>query len=121
VLLTAVRLGVLQHTAWDAKHARDSLNISAILDREIECVVEVIAQRPRAQDDRESRDIFNAFLRRMQKLKESYESRIANETRPEHHVDLDLGDQLMDESLNLTTPFWDSIEDDLTWLFNGNI
>jgi hypothetical protein len=44
VLMTTIRLALFEHKVWDITHARRMLNVSAILDREIDCINEVIRQ-----------------------------------------------------------------------------
>lgn len=119
VLLTSVRLAVFEHEAWDVTYARLSLNVSAVLEREIECILQAIQQPPQAQDGGERKNILHGFLRRMQKLKESYEDRIRNEATSEQYADINPGTQVMDGSFNLANSFWDLNEDDLNWLWSG--
>ncbi len=119
VLLTAVKLATFEHGAWDLAYVRSLLDVFGIIDHEIECIEEVILQRPGSEGAVGDRDIFNGFLDRMRKLKTAYESRNTARTMLAGADTIDLNDQASGYPSDFNPAFWDALGDDVDWMING--
>lgn len=75
-ILTAIELSFLQLENWDTAEVRETINITKILDHEIETLEEIAAKRQQYPSDDIKKDIFWRFAERMRKTRSLYVSKM---------------------------------------------
>ena len=80
-ILTGFELAFLTLEGWDTAQVRQSVDITKLLDREIEKLEETAAQRQMYPLDDVKTDIFWRFAVRMRKTRELYDSTMTIESK----------------------------------------